>query len=234
VSIPPDPHIHALTPTSAVNATARDYYGFTSAMSYARLVLAASTKEPLPTGMKKELPPRHAANALVQQYIQHIQVLLPILEETTFYPSLNNVYDPSPHKATPYDHWAVRMVLAIASAGQSQQRGDTYYSDAVGHICAAIEHAELVLHPGSIWSIQAMLLLVLYAMLDPNHFDSWTLIGAAARAMVDLGLHQDPSKSAQTPRAKLELRRRVYYCVFALDRSVNSKQTPIRILLTPS
>ena len=191
-------------------------------MSYARLVLAASGKEPLPSGMKKELPPRHVATALVQNYVQHVQVLVPILEETSLYPSLNNVYDPHPHQASANDHWTVRMVLAIASAGLSQQRGDTHYADAVGHICAAIEYAEAVLHPGSIWSIQAMLLLVVYAMVDPNHFDSWTLIGAASRAMVDIGLHQDPSKSAQTQRAKLELRRRVYYCVYVLDRFVPS------------
>jgi hypothetical protein len=65
-----------------------------------------------------------------------------------------------------------------------------------------------------------MLLLVQYSMLDPAHFDSWTLIGAASRAMVDLGLNVDPSKSSNTPRWKLELRRRVYHCVYALDRYV--------------
>jgi len=203
---------------SAVNATARDFYGFTSAMSYARLVLAASLTEPLPVGMSKELPPRHTAMGLVQHYINHVQIVLPILDEASFYPSVDNVYNPDQRKAAPFDHWIVRLVLAIATAAQSQQRGDTHYSDAVGHICAAIGYAEHVLHPGSIGSIQAMLLLVLYAMLDPNHFDSWTLVGAASRAAVDLGMHQEPAKAANTPRAKLELRRRVFYCIYVLDR----------------
>jgi hypothetical protein len=202
----------------AVNATARDFYGFTSAMSYARLILAASSTEPLPVGMSKELPPRYAAMGLIQYYINHVQIVLPILDEASFYPSVDNVYNPDQRKAAPFDHWIVRLVLAIATAAQSQQRGDTHYSDAVGHICAAIGYAEQVLHPGSIGSIQAMLLLVLYATLDPNHFDSWTLVGAASRAAVDLGMHQDPSKSANTPRAKLELRRRVFYCIYILDR----------------
>jgi len=155
---------------------------------------------------------------LVQHYINHVQIILPILDEASFYPSVDNVYNPDQRKATPFDHWIVRLVLAIATAAQSQQRGDTHYSDAVGHICAAIGYAEQVLHPGSIGSIQAMLLLVLYAMFDPNHFDSWTLVGAASRAAVDLGMHQDPAKAANTPRAKLELRRRVFHCVYALDR----------------
>lgn len=202
----------------AVNATTRDFYGFTSAMSYARLILAASQREPLPAGIRKELPPRYAAMSLIQHYINHIQIILPVLDEVSFYGSVDNVYNLDTRKASPFDHWTVRLVLAIAAAAQSQQRGDTHYSDAIGHICGAMGYAEQVLHPGSIWSIQAMLLLAIYAMLDPNNFDSWTLVGAAARAAVDLGMHQDPSKSANIKREKLELRRRVFYCVFALDR----------------
>jgi hypothetical protein len=143
--------------------------------------------------------------------------ILPIIEEADLYASLDEVYQEG-LTATAMDCWTIRIVLAIASAMQSQQRGDTHYSDAVGHICAAIEVAEQVLHPGSIWSIQAMMLLMQYSMLDPAHFDSWQLIGAASRAMIDLGMHQEPSKSSNTRKTKLELRRRVYYCVYALDR----------------
>lgn len=207
---------------SAVNATARDFYGFTSEMSYARLILSASSKESLPTGMAKVLPPRYAATPLIQHYLNNIFILLPIFEEASFYASVDAVYHSDPEKASAFDHWTVRMVLALACLTISDRRGDTHYLDAVGHVNAALEHAENVLHPGFITSIQALVLLVEYATMDPHHFDSWTLIGAASRAMVDLGIHQDPSKSASIPRVKLELRRRVYYCVYALDRSVVS------------
>jgi hypothetical protein len=168
--------------------------------------------------MKKELPPRYAAQPLIQHYLNTLYLLIPVFEETSFFSSVDAVYNADPQKANFLDHWNVRMVLAIASAMRSQQRGDTYYTDAVGHICAALEVSEQVLHPGSVWSIQAMLLLVIYAMLDPAHFDSWTLIGAASRMMIDLGMHQDPSKSINMSRPKLELRRRVFWCVHALDR----------------
>lgn len=63
-----------------------------------------------------------------------------------------------------------------------------------------------------------MLLLVVYSIRDPHHFDSWYLVGAAARMMVDLGLHQDPPKSIKMTDAQLNLRRRIYYSVYALDR----------------
>lgn len=217
-----DSKIHSLTIHSAVNATARDFYGFTSAMSYARLILSASSKEELPTGLTKALPPKFAATPLIQHYLNNIFTLLPLFEEASFYRSLDAVYHLD-DIATPLDHWSVRMVLAIACLAQSEQRGDTLYSDAIGHVNAALEHAEAVLHPGRISSIQALLLLVEYAMMDPHHFDSWTLIGAASRLVVDLGIHQDPSRSTPISKSKLEVRRRVYWCVYALDRYVFSR-----------
>lgn len=167
--------------------------------------------------MTKALPPRFAATPLIQHYLNNIFTLLPIFEEAALYSSVDAMYQQG-DIATPWDRWSVRMVLAIACLSQSNQRGDTYYTDAVGHMSAALENAEDVLHPGYVTSIQALVLWTIYATMDPHHFDSWTLVGAASRAMVDLGIHQDPSKNKAISRPKLEVRRRVYWCVYSLDR----------------
>ncbi len=201
-----------------MNATARDFYGFTTEMSYARLLQSTSTKEALPVGHVKQLPPRFAATPLVQHFLNNVFTLLPIFEEAVLYASLDAIYQQRGENATGWDKWTVRMVLAIACLSQSEQRGDAQYADAIGHVNAAMENAEEVLHPGYISSIQALVLWTIYATMDPHHFDSWTLIGAASRAMVDLGIHQDPSRNVTISRTKLEVRRRVYWCVYALDR----------------
>lgn len=208
-----------------VNATARDFYGFTTAMSYARLIIAACSKDALPQGTTKALPPRHTATSLVQHYLGNIFLLLPVFDEASFYASVDSVYSKHDYEAEPFDHFIVRMVLAIASGSMSEQRGDQNYLEGIGHVCAALEHAEAVLHPGGISNVQALILLTQYAMLDPHHFDSWSLIGAASRAMVDLGLHQDPPQGAQMTKSRLELRRRVFHCVYVLDRSTSLVQT---------
>ncbi|KAI9839892.1 MAG: hypothetical protein M1819_000084 [Sarea resinae] len=205
----------------AVNATARDFYGFTSIMSYARLILAASIKEELPTVRMQTLPPRHEVSPLLQYYLDNIFVLIPIICETALYASVEAVYHDAGRRASASDHWILRLVLAITAASLSQKKGDQNYQRAVGHVAAALDKAEDVLHPGSIAGIQAILLLVQYAMLDPHHFDSWTLIGAASRAMVDLGLHEDPSLEVKMSKGQLELRRRTYYSVYTLDRSIS-------------
>ncbi|GAB7364384.1 hypothetical protein MBLNU230_g4927t1 [Neophaeotheca triangularis] len=211
----------------SVNATARDFYGFTSAMTYAKLIFAACSKDPLPQGTTKALPPRYAATPLIQHYFSNAFSLLPCFDEASFFASVDKVYsrNPAAQLVEAQDHWIVRMVLAIGSASMSDQRGDQHYLEGIGHVGAALEYAEAVLHPGSISSVQALLLLTEYAMLDPHHFDSWSLIGAASRAMVDLGLHHDPPKGAHMSKGHLELRRRVFYCVYALDRSTSLVQT---------
>lgn len=164
----------------------------------------------------------------IKHYFENFFVMYPFFEEASFYASIEAVYSSETSKnlvASPFDEFCVRLVLAIAHAGRMEQRGDGNYMAAIGHVSAALAHAEHVLRPGSIASVQAMLLLHEYSMIDPHHFDSWGLIGAASRAMVDLGLHQDPPRSASISKAKLELRRRVFWCVYGFDRSTSLIQS---------
>lgn len=188
-------------------------------MSYARLILSASAREPLPTGMAaKVLPQRQVATEIVEHYISYFFVLLPFFDETSFQASFNAVYDLDGREASLWDSFIVRMVMAITCCWLTAHRGDHYYLAAVGHVSEALRNADQVIRAGSVSSIQALLLLVVYATVDPIHFDAFTLIGAAARAMVDLGMHQEPPKSSRMSKAKLDLRRRIFHCVYALDR----------------
>ena len=201
-----------------MSATARDFHGFTDTVSYARLVMSTSIREPLPGGSISRIPPTQEAMVLVQHFLDHVFVVLPIFDEAAFYTSVDAVLHQNYRRATAFDVWCIRMVLAISSLLHSKKRWDSEYSKGVSHLRGALEQAEQVLHPGSVQSIQAMLLLVLYSMLDPRHLDNWNLVGMTSRIMVDLGIHQDPSKFSPIPRAKLELRRRVFWCLYTLDR----------------
>lgn len=172
----------------------------------------------MPKYASNVLPQRHAIVPLVQHYLDNIHVLYPFLSATKLWGSVEAVLQQDGRYASAMDHWTTRFVLAIALASLSRRRGDTQYQDAVRHATAALGHIEIVAHPGSILGIQALLLLVLYAMLDPHHFSSWYLIGIASRAMVDIGLHQDPPQGLRLKEIELELRRRLYLSVYALDR----------------
>lgn len=95
----------------------------------------------------------------------------------------------------------------------AQTRGHEY-QNAVRHAAGAFKYIEDVVHPGSLAGIQAILLIVIYSMFDPHHLKSWNLIGLASRAMVDIGLHQDPPADVPLKGTDHEISRRLYASIY--------------------
>lgn len=187
-------------------------------MTFGRLVLAAATNDPVPEPRGTKLPPRHMAQALVQYYMSNIFVLFPFFSETSLLTVLDNFYQDDQRRVKSSDYWLLFMVLAIGSTAQSRSNQDDFYSQGVEFVARAMVTADRALMPGYATQIQSLILLTQYSMLDPAHFDSWHLIGFASRAIIDLGFHQDPPKTQQTDKAGLDMRRKMFYCVYALDR----------------
>ncbi|KAL8701523.1 MAG: hypothetical protein Q9224_000461 [Gallowayella concinna] len=191
----------------SVNATSRDFDGLAQEV-FAQLILAPSTLLDFPTSHLASLPSRSTLTSLVQYYIDHDLILYPFLSAAKIFGSVEALYE---GHAAPADEWTVFLVLAISLASLSTSPEDDKYLEAVRYAGAALRHARMVLLPGSVLAIQ------MYSMQDPHHLDSWYLIGAAARMMVDLGLHQDPPKSV-IKDAQVDLRRRVFHSVYSFDR----------------
>ncbi|QKX55877.1 uncharacterized protein TRUGW13939_02976 [Talaromyces rugulosus] len=204
----------------SVNATSRDFRGITSNVSFAQLLLTTSTVEPLPPFSSRNLPPRHEATRLIQHYFDNIYSQLPFFTETAFWTSVEAVYQSEGRFAKPIDNWMLRMVLAISHASLSPRNQDGNNQFTFSMVSSALEYSDEVLHPGSMRGIQAILLLTLYSLFDPVHFRPRFLVSFAARVMVDLGLHQDPPAEVLSDRAVLEQRRRLFYCLYSLDRVI--------------
>jgi hypothetical protein len=205
----------------SVNATTRDFESSTTNMTFARLILAAANNEPIPQSPQFQLPSRPAAMALIQYYLDNVYALFPVFAETALFNALDAIYQENGRPVTDFEHWLLYMVLAIGATGQSRSNRDAFYTDGVLWVGRALLYADKVLVPGYVSQIQALVLLIQYSMLDPAHFDSWQLVGFACRAVVDLGFHQDPPKEQQTDKNMLELRRKIFYCAYSLDRSIS-------------
>ncbi|GIK03113.1 hypothetical protein Aspvir_007182 [Aspergillus viridinutans] len=206
----------------SVNATSRDFHGITSSTSFANLLLSLAIAEPLPKLSSQLLPSRHEITPLLRHYFDNLYTQLPFFVETSFWTSVDAVYQSGGRFAKPFDHWILRLVLAISSASTSYQPGDGDHQRALSLISGALKYAEEVLRPGSVVGIQGILLLAQYSFFDPNYFRSWYLVGTAVRAMVDLGLHQDPPLEVLSTPDRLDIRRIVYHCVYCLDRGVST------------
>ncbi|EER42368.1 fungal specific transcription factor [Histoplasma capsulatum H143] len=197
----------------SVNATSRDFYGITSSTSFARLLLAVAVSKPLQNaGVNRGLPARPVSSTLIQHYFDNIYVLAPFFIQTNFWTSFDAIYQEGGRFAKSFDYWIVHMVLAISQALTSHSQIARH------HVLMALEYADDVLHPGSIAGIQAILLLAQYSMLDPEHFRTWHLIGSAARVVSDLGIHQEQLSEPYLNKTNLDLRRKVFHCVYSFDR----------------
>ncbi|RDA89238.1 hypothetical protein CP532_0573 [Ophiocordyceps camponoti-leonardi (nom. inval.)] len=205
----------------SVNATTRDFEPSASNITFAGLVLAATTNDQIPGPAPQGLPPRPAAHAMIQYFMTNIYTLFPCFSETTLLTILDDVYQRDDRMVKDSGYWLLYMVLAIGATAQSQRINDDNYLYGLSFVSKALLYADRALAPGHVSQIQSLLLLTLYSMFDPAHFDSWHLIGFTARAVVDLGFHQDPPLSSRSDKAALDLRRRIFYCVYALDRAIS-------------
>ncbi|KKK24040.1 hypothetical protein P175DRAFT_0444123 [Aspergillus ochraceoroseus IBT 24754] len=206
----------------SVSATSRDFHGITSNTSFANLLLSVSLGEPIPRLLPQPLPPRHEITPLVQHYFDTFFSQLPFFPEVSFWASVDIVYQKGAHFAKPFDNWILRMVLATAYASMSNAYNDKSHQKALALVSEALQYAEDVLRPGTLLGIQAIMFLAQYSLVDPNHFRSWYLVGMAARALVDLGIHQDHHAEAAQSVLQQDLRRRVFHCLFILDRATST------------
>ncbi|CAM1506867.1 Fc.00g065080.m01.CDS01 [Cosmosporella sp. VM-42] len=205
----------------SVNATTRDFEPIATNMTFARLVLTATMNDCLPESTQARLPARQSAHAIIQYYMSNIYSLFPCFSETALLTALDDLYQEDDRVIKDADCWMVYMVLAIGSTAQSRRKGDEFYVNGTEFASRAMHFGDGALAPGYVTLIQSLILLTQYGMVDPAHFDSWHLIGFTARAIVDLGFHQDPPSSAVTDKAALDMRRKIFYCVYALDRAIS-------------
>jgi hypothetical protein len=69
-------------------------------------------------------------------------------------------------------------------------------------------------------ALQAMLSLTLYSLMRPCVPGVWYLLGSSLRLCVDLGLHNEPSLDNLTNAFTVDMRRRLFWCCYSLDRQI--------------
>lgn len=70
-------------------------------------------------------------------------------------------------------------------------------------------------------TLAGTLLIVLYSLMRPNVPGVWYIMGSVLRLTVDLGLHDEKLNQNYDPFRK-EMRRRLFWCTYSLDRQICS------------
>ena len=158
------------------------------------------------------------ASELVAIFFARRWPQLPVLHKNTF---LQDHFTPTCHglSAKPLSKFLVNMVLAIGAV----EKTGTYTGDRVTHaryFNMATSEIGAVLADNDLNCIQALLLLVMYGINEPQSVNLWYTIGLALRLAVGIDMHrQDAGPGPDLFQS--EMRKRVWWCVYIMDRSIS-------------
>ncbi|KAF2501283.1 hypothetical protein BU16DRAFT_613202 [Lophium mytilinum] len=224
------------------------FLGPSSGITLARMVMASIRSDALPPSAlfpkdrshgqsssasapalapEASLPPRSAADHLIQVYFQYRTPHLPIMERSQVEEALESAYlfinghQPS-NRVVERDVFTTYMIFAIAlcnvpnpSGGKSRvMQSEGCFRSAIGWIEKVITYSKSDLE-----TLRAVLLLAQFVSMCPWQGSLWHLTGIALRLCIDMGLHSETEEQfLDTESALLNDRRRLWYSAYHFDR----------------
>ncbi|KAF7165743.1 hypothetical protein CNMCM6106_001819 [Aspergillus hiratsukae] len=217
------------------------FLGQSGGITLARLVISAIRVDALPspllteprsynpssssTAAEASLPPRHAADHLVDVYFQYHTPHLPIVERARVEEAIESAYQAMsgqqlPDRAIERDVFISFMVLAIALCDVSNPGGGRP-SQSEGCFRSAMSWYEKVVasSKSDIETLRTILLVAQFIALCPSRGSLWHLTGIALRLCIDIGLHwETEDQTMNLDPALLYDRRRLWYSTYQFDR----------------
>jgi hypothetical protein len=195
---------------------------------------------------KETLPSQELVRKLVSRYLSHDHLCYPFLPPQNLLSIVDSIYnDAAFYTNNAYESFVFDLVLAIATANvykfdwQMLPSAETHHTRAMSRITE-------VFQAGGLKSLQALLLLCQYrtgSSMQDTSASMWHLVGIAVRISYELGLHRESTYflnnqergSAEYLEAlrDQEVRRRCFWCVFAMDRCVPQHQTALQSHVSP-
>ncbi|TEA13069.1 putative transcriptional regulatory protein [Colletotrichum sidae] len=166
---------------------------------------------------RPELPPRQTTDQLLHAYYGSAHAMFPILHWPTFQTGVDDLYRLGDTKSV-QPAWLSTFFAALAL-------GCLFNQDAPSHrayrAAELLEVARGMIDPWNndyvLDNVRAMVLVTLCLNEMNQKSAAWTWLGSTVRAGQDLGLY---SESGPWPVVEGEMRRRVWWTIYILDRSL--------------
>lgn len=161
---------------------------------------------------------KQQAVQLSRIYFEQVHPRYPFLHQQSHFRALDHVYSHS-HSATRALEFQVTMVLAISATILSRRLRIAYSGE--GLCAAAMEHADEIDFQSSTDGVQCLLLISMFTLHSPFlGINPWYLNYQCLAAILDLGLQQDLSVGNPIDSFEREMRTRVFWVVFSIDRII--------------
>ncbi|RDW56919.1 hypothetical protein BP5796_12986 [Coleophoma crateriformis] len=222
------------------------FMGTSSGITLAKMVVAAIRIDPsipLSTTVRdpdfasasgisaaaSSLPPRRAADHIVDVYFQHRTPHFPILEREQVKRAVDKIYSSTPpahgtehSRMVERDLFTAYMVFAIGLCGMSiGDIGRPLQSE--GCFNSAVRYLDSVLtfSKNDLETLTTVLLLAQYVALCPCKGSLWQLTGMALRICIDMGLHWETESVLNMDPVILDARRRLFWTTYNFDRMLS-------------
>lgn len=232
---------HQIGLVSLPNGENPRYIGPSSGHFFTQLVCTASalTKTANPTRLNRGNAALQRDSALTEKLLRDIQTPLPSSKDLT--QELTQTYFRTVHQHLPFLHepthmrlieemftssepdpvvaFQIYMVLAISSIMLS--RRDRVVLPSEGWAAMAMSCFEKTPLESSTRGLQCLLLLHVWGMHSPaTKLNVWYLNYQCIAMVVDLGLQRDVTSALSISRFDQEMRTRLFWVVYSLDRSL--------------
>lgn len=131
------------------------------------------------------------------------------------YTGSNNRYLSGPEA---HQFFRVSMVCAIAAANKSRHHPE-YLNESLAYYSEALECVEEVTSDVTVESLQALLLLIFFALFHPRKGDIWKLLDFACRLSVELNYHSETNDEFESEKAR-KSRRGIFWGLYTVERTI--------------
>ncbi|KPI43757.1 Pyrimidine pathway regulatory protein 1 [Cyphellophora attinorum] len=117
-----------------------------------------------------------------------------------------------------YQFFRISMVCAIAAANKGRHHPE-YIQESLAYYSEALECVEEVTSDVTVESLQALMLLIFFALFHPRKGDIWKLLDFACRLSVELNYHSEPNDEFESEKARRK-RRGIFWALYTVERTI--------------
>ncbi|EHK22711.1 uncharacterized protein TRIVIDRAFT_126176, partial [Trichoderma virens Gv29-8] len=175
-------------------------------------------------------PPPAVAKRLLVEYFRRWHPFLPFLHGPTFFDKVNRFYDleggslaePMSQRNKVYQAIIFQCVFNIADSNHNQKQERELPEESRIKSAVALTSLLGILSSGhDIPSLQALLAVELYLMTQMSLRAASTVHGAMTRILYHCGLHRCPFRYVQLPRDICDMRKRIFWSAYVIDRHLS-------------
>lgn len=156
---------------------------------------------------------------LSEAYFDTIHLQYPFLHKPSHERLIRETFKPEAQDEMA--SFQVTMVLSISALILSRRSHVELPS--AGWCAAAVKKFSSLHVESSMRGLQCLLLLMIYAMHSPSsHFNAWSINYQCIAMVIDLGLQREPSRAISLSLLQREMRTRIFWVVYSLDRKLST------------